>query len=65
MNVAKTKGLWVGKWKNRADKPFNIDWQNEKIEGLGIWLGNKGVEDLTFSTQLLKIKAKLKFLSDT
>ena len=61
VNVAKTKGLWVGKWKNRADKPFNIDWQNEKIEGLGIFLGNKGVEDLTFSTQLLKIKAKLKF----
>ena len=61
VNVAKTKGLWVGKWKNRADKPFNIDWQNEKIEGLGIWLGNKGVADLTFSTQLLKIKAKLEF----
>ena len=61
VNVAKTKGLWVGKWKNREDKPFNIDWQNEKIEGLGIWLGNKGVDDLTFSTQLLKIKAKLKF----
>ena len=39
----------VGKWKNRADKPFNIDWQNEKIEGLRIWLGNKGVEDLTLS----------------
>ena len=59
--MAKTKGHWVGKWKNRANKPFNIDWQNEKIEGLGIWLGNKGVEDLTFGTQLLKIKAKLKF----
>ena len=44
-----------------ADKPFNIDLQNKKIEGLGIWLGNKRVADLTFSTQLLKIKAKLKF----
>ena len=33
----------------------------KKIEGLVIWLGNKGVEGLTFSTQLLKIKAKLKF----
>ena len=30
VNVAKTKGLWVRKSKNRADKPFNIDWQNEK-----------------------------------
>ena len=30
VNVAKTKGYWVGKWKNRADKPFNNDWQNEK-----------------------------------
>ena len=53
VNVAKTKGFWVGKWKNRADKPFNIDWQDEKIEGLGIWLGNKEVKDLTFSTQSL------------
>ena len=25
VNVAQTKGLWVGKWKNRADKRFNID----------------------------------------
>ena len=31
------------------------------MEGLGIWLGNKGVEDFTFSAQLLKIKAELKF----
>ena len=61
VNVAKTKGLWVEKWKNKADKPFNIDWQNEKIGGLRIWLRNKGAEDLTFSTQLLKVKAKLKF----
>ena len=61
MNVAKITGLWVGKWKNRADKPFNIDRHNERIEGLGIWLGNKRVEDLTFGTQLLKIKAKPKF----
>ena len=44
--MAKTKGLWVGKWKNRADKPFNIDWQNETIEGLGIWLENKGVDTI-------------------
>ena len=48
VSVAKTKGLLVGKWKNRADKPFNTDWQSEKIEGLGTWLGNKGVADLTF-----------------
>ena len=61
VNVAKTKGLSVGKWKNSAEKPFNIDWQNKKIEGLGIWLGNKEVKYLTFSTQSLKIKAKLKF----
>ena len=33
-------GLWLGKWKNRTDKPFNIDWQNDKIEGLVIWLEN-------------------------
>ena len=32
VNVAKTKGLCVEKWKNRADKPFNIDLQNENIE---------------------------------
>ena len=28
MNFSKTKGLWVGKWKDRQDEPMNIEWTN-------------------------------------
>ena len=26
INYDKTKGLWLGKWKNREDKPLDIEW---------------------------------------
>ena len=40
VNYGKTKGLWVGKWKDRTDKPLGITWTNENVKNLGIYFGN-------------------------
>lgn len=39
LNILKTKGIFLGKWKRREDHPFGISWvDNCKI--LGVKLGN-------------------------
>ena len=49
INYGKTKGLWIGKWKNRTDDPFfelytdstkRIKWTNKNVNYLGIYVGN-------------------------
>ena len=40
INVTKSKGLWLGKWKSRQDKPCQFSWTNEKLKILGIYFGN-------------------------
>ena len=40
VNWGKTKGLWAGAWKNRADTPLDIKWTNKNVEILGVYFGN-------------------------
>ena len=30
LNVSKTKGIFLGKWKNRSDHPFGISWIEQR-----------------------------------
>ena len=57
INYNKTKGLWLGKWKNRKDDPFEnyyqqnsqkIKWTNKNIKYLGIYVGNENPALQTF-----------------
>lgn len=35
LNLQKTKGIWLGKWKSRSDHPFGISWvENCKLLGV-------------------------------
>ena len=43
LNMMKTKGMFLGKWKSRSDHPFGISWVDD-IKLLGIRYGH----DLTF-----------------
>ena len=52
INYEKTKGLWVGSWKNRTDDPFQeidphqtkrIKWTNKNVEYLGVYVGNEKI----------------------
>ena len=55
VNYGKTKGLWVGKWKDRQDKPMNIKWTSKNIERLGVYFGNDNPSKQTFD----EIKPKI------
>jgi hypothetical protein len=40
LNTVKSKGLWVGAWKNRLEKPLSFDWNSHGMKFLGVWLSN-------------------------
>lgn len=44
LNLKKTKGVWLGKWKSRSDHPFGISWV-ENCTLLGIKFGNNVTPD--------------------
>ena len=70
INYDKTRGLWVGKWKNRTDDPFQdlypentkpIKWTNKNVYNLGIYFGNDEPALQTFNEILPKMKRRLHF----
>lgn len=61
VNYGKTKGLWVGKWKERQDKPMNIKWTNKNINRLGVYLGNDNPAKHTFDEITPKIKKSMDY----
>ena len=70
INYDKSKGLWVGKWKNRKDDPFEplyhhdekkIKWTNKNVLYLGIYVGNIEPDKQTFAQIVPKLKRRLHF----
>ena len=63
INADKTDGLWIGKWKNRHDKPHNINWVNTMVNNLGVYIGNNRSEAQKrgFEEVKEKIKSKLNY----
>ena len=62
LNRSKTEGLWAGRWRNRADTPYNINWKNYYSKCLGVFVGNKinNEQRLTIATRnFAEIKAKI------
>ena len=41
INIEKTEGLFIGKWRNRHDKPFDCKRTNGNVMALGLWVGNR------------------------
>ena len=36
-NTSKTEAMWLGKWKDRSDTPFNFNWPVDPICALGVF----------------------------
>ena len=54
INYDKSKGMYLGKWKNRSDHPFGISWiKHQKI--LGYTFGTNYCQDDIWSKIFLKI----------
>ena len=58
ISIGKTEGLFMGKWKNRHDKPFNCKSASDKVFALHLWIENKDTAEIVFTEQLAKIKSK-------
>ena len=61
VNFGKTKGLWLGKWKDRVDAPLGIRWTNKNIKTLGVYFGNSDPAKQTFEEIIPKIKRSLNY----
>ena len=58
INMRKSKGMYLGKWKDRSDHPFGISWvKNHKI--LGYIFGNEFTDDDLWSKLFLKFDKTL------
>ena len=31
INQTKSEAMWLGKWKNREDTPFNVKWPKDSV----------------------------------
>ena len=58
-NKKKTEAMWLGRWRNRRDKPHGLKWV-DKLKILGIYFSN-GIVD----TETDNWSSKLKKLEDT
>lgn len=57
LNKNKSKGMFLGKWRNRSDHPFGISWV-KKIKVFGVWYGDVTPEDI-WEPVLTKIRNTL------
>ena len=61
VNYDKTKGLWLGKWKNRTDTPLGIKWTNKNIKRLGVYVGNENPAKNTFEDIVSKVERSMNY----
>ena len=61
VNLEKTKGLWLGKWRERTDSPLGLQWTKDNVKGLGVFFGNTDPSDETFRDIMPKIKKSMNF----
>ena len=45
LNLSKSKGLWLGPWRDRVDPPVPLDWRSLKIKVLGVFIGPGDLEE--------------------
>ena len=46
LNISKSCGVWLGKWRENNQILCNINWTNDKHEILGFYLGNGNFTDI-------------------
>ena len=61
VNYDKTKGLWLGRWKDRTDLPLGIKWTNKNIKRLGVYVGNDNPAIHTFEEITPKVERSMNF----
>ena len=68
LNISKSKGLWVGKWRDNPKDLKGMEWSKDYVNLTGVYVGNrttkeqyKRLSDLNFDEIKVKIDKSLKF----
>ena len=60
LNLSKSKGLWLGAWKHRADPPVALDWSSLKLKVLGVYIGPGNLEEENWRPRITAVENVLK-----
>lgn len=57
LNTSKTKAIWLGPWRDRKDRPFNLKWTKDPVRTLGIFVSydENGNEKRNFTLKVRKL----------
>ena len=61
VNYGKTKGLWVGSWKNRRSSPMGIKWTSANVFNLGVYFGNDDPATATYQKIIPNLNKRLNY----
>ena len=56
LNLSKSKGLWLGPWRDRVDPPVPLDWTSLKIKVLGVFIGPGDLEDANWRQRIQAVE---------
>ena len=61
LNTSKTKAIWLGPWRDREDRPFNLKWTKDPVRTLGIFVSydENGNEKRNFTLKVRKLNTNL------
>ena len=60
LNLSKSKGLWFGTWKHRADPPVALDWSSLKLKVLGVYISLGNLEEENWRPRITAVENVLK-----
>ena len=55
LNLAKSKGLWLGSWSGRQDPPVSLDWSSTKLKVLGVFIGAGDLEEVNWRPRIIAV----------
>ena len=58
LNIGKSKAMWVGKWKDRTDRPHGLNWVKE-LPLLGAVFSASDYSSATWDPKVEKVEKRL------
>ena len=60
INLDKTFGMWLGKWRGRVDQPCNLKWSSNSQKFFGIYIGDDKANNRTWDKVINKFQQCVK-----